>query len=134
MTTQALSNWLDTYKRAWETQDADLFVTLFTPDCEYRDTPYKEPVPGREFHRYWQALATRQKDNRIDFEILGWASRNRAIVNWEATSTRRATGERREGNGIFMLTFAEDGRCSAVLEWQHWRPAGAPLEKRDFTW
>jgi hypothetical protein len=33
-----------------------------------------------------------------------------------------------------MLTFAEDGRCSDVLEWQHWRQVGAPLETRDFTW
>ncbi len=134
MDTQALSDWLAAYKRAWEMQDADLFVTLFTPDCEYRDTPYKEPVPAPEFHAFWRALAKRQQDNRIDFEILGHASGNRAVVNWEATSTRRASGERREGNGIFVLTFAEDGRCSDVREWQHWHLVGAPLEKREFIW
>ena len=129
-----LSKWLADYKKAWETQDADAFVKLFTPACEYRDTPFIEPVPGREFHAFWRALAKLQKDNRIDFEILGEASGNRAVVNWQATSTRRDTAERREGNGIFVLTFAEDGRCRDVREWQHWHPVGAALEKRSFTW
>ena len=134
MDAQKLTEWLGAYKRAWETQDADLFVKLFTPDCEHRDRPYVEPVPGKEFHAFWRALAERQRDNHIDFEILGFGSKNRAIVNWQAVSTRVATGERREGNGIFVLTFAGDDRCSDLREWQHWRLLGAPLEKREFTW
>jgi len=129
-----LTKWLDAYKRAWETQDADAFVPLFTPDCEYRDTPFVEPVPGEEFHAFWKALARLQRDNHIEFEVLGRATDNRAIVNWRATSTRTNTGERREGNGIFLLTFASDGRCSDVREWQHWHPVGTPLEKRAFSW
>jgi hypothetical protein len=134
METNRLRKWLDAYKQAWEKQDADAFVKLFTDDCEYRDTPFMEPVPGKEFHAFWRALAKRQQDNHIDFEILGQASQNRAIVNWQASSTQRGTTERREGNGIFVLTFANDGRCSDVREWQHWHPVGAPLEKRSFTW
>ncbi len=134
MNTQQLSQWLAAYKRAWERQDADSFVQLFTADCEYRDTPFIEPVQGRDFHAFWQALARIQQDNRIDFEILGFTPDKRAIVNWQATSTRRGTDERREGNGIFVLTFDAQGRCSDVREWQHWHPVGAPFEKRAFTW
>lgn len=134
MDMQRVTQWLATYKTSWETQDADLFVTLFTPDCEYRDTPWIEPVPGREFHAFWRALAKIQQDNHIELQILGPASGDRVVVNWQARSTRRGIGERREGNGIFVLTFAHDGRCSDVREWQHWRAVGAPLEKRAFTW
>lgn len=134
MNVEQLSRWLAAYKRSWETQDPDAFVQLFTLDCEYRDTPFIEPVNGREFHAFWRALAEIQQDNHIDFEILGFASGNRAIVNWHATSTRRGTGECREGDGIFVLTFDAEGRCSDVREWQHWHPVGAPLEKRSFTW
>ncbi|MSP87660.1 MAG: nuclear transport factor 2 family protein [Alphaproteobacteria bacterium] len=134
MDEQKLTKWLAAYKRSWEQQDADLFVKLFTPDCEYRENPFIEPVPGREFHAFWQALAQRQQDNRIEFEILGPASGNRAVVNWMATSTRRETQERRQGNGIFLLTFDAAGLCSDLREWQHAHPVGAPLEKRVFAW
>lgn len=133
MTIEQLAEWLAAYKQAWETQDADAFVALFTPDCEYRDTPFIEPVPGREFHAFWRALATKQQDNHIEFEVLGPAMGNRAVVNWKASTTQRGGTERREGNGIFLLSF-EDDLCRDVLEWQHWHPVGAPLEKRSFTW
>ncbi len=128
-----VTRWLAMYKRAWEGQDADLFVTLFTPNCEYRDTPWIEPVPGREFHAFWRALAKLQRDNRIDFEILGIKG-DRAVVNWKARSTRTAVAETRLGDGIFLLSFAADGRCADLREWQHWALEGAPLEKRSWSW
>ena len=130
---QQLTDWLTAYKRAWETQDADTFVNLFTGTSEYRDTPFMEPVPHADFHAFWRALAGLQKENAIDFEVL-CQSDDRAVVNWRAESTRRDTGERREGNGIFLLTFAADGRCSELREWQHWHPKGVPPERRSFTW
>lgn len=129
-----LKQWLDAYKQAWENQDADAFVKLFTTDCEYRSRPFTEPVPGKELHAFWRALAKQQQDNHIDSEILGKASGNRAIVNWRASYTQRGTSERREGNGIFLLAFANDGRCSNLWEWQHWRPVEGPLEKYSFDW
>lgn len=134
MDTQQLSQWLATYKLAWEQQDPYVFVRLFTPDCEYRDHPFIEPVKGYEFQAFWRALAETQQENQIDFEILGFTPDQRAIVNWQATTTRRGTNERREGNGIFVLTFEAEGRCSDLREWQHWHPIGAPLEKRSINW
>jgi|SRR5579871_1403691 len=134
MTWKELESWLASYKRSWEKQDPDEFVKLFTVDCKYRDTPFAEPVPGTEFHAFWRALATQQQDNAINFAILAQTSDNRAIVNWTAQTTRRGTVERREGNGIFVLSFDGSGRCSDVWEWQHWHRIGEPLEKRSFTW
>lgn len=134
MTKDQVSDWLARYKRAWEGQNPDLFVTLFTEGCEYRDTPFVEPVPGPEFHAFWTALALKQQDNHIDLTILGEPFGDRVVVNWTAATTRRGSDERRDGNGIFVLTFDAQGRCSDVREWQHWHPVGAPLEKRSFTW
>jgi len=133
LTEAKVADWLARYKRAWETQDADLFVTLFTPACEYRDNPWIEPVPGAEFHAFWKALATIQRDNRIELTCLA-VKGDLAIVNWQARYTRLPAGERRMGDGIFRLTFAPDGRVADLLEWQHWKLEGAPLEKRAFTW
>ena len=133
MTEGDLDKWLAAYKKSWESQDSGLFISLFTEDCVYRDTPFVEPVPGSEFGAFWRALAKLQSDNHIEFEILALVS-DRAIVNWHAVSTRTATGERREGDGIFVLAFAASGRCRDVREWQHWRLAGSALERRSFTW
>ncbi|RWQ70201.1 MAG: nuclear transport factor 2 family protein [Mesorhizobium sp.] len=133
MSKEQLQSWVARYKQAWETQDADLFVTLFARDCEYRETPFMEPVPGRELHAFWQALAERQQDNHIVLEILCQPSPDRVLINWQAETTRRGTSEQREGNGIFLLTFSGD-RCSDVLEWQHWHGAGEAPDKASFTW
>jgi ketosteroid isomerase-like protein len=133
MDTKKLAEWCDVYKRAWENQDADLFVNLFTDDCTYRETPFTEPIPGHAFHAFWQDLAKREQDNHIEFEILGRASGNRVILQWEARTTSLATSEHLEGSGIFVLTFADNGRCSDVREWQHWHSVGAPLKSFSFT-
>jgi SnoaL-like domain len=129
MTTAQLSEWCAAYKRAWETQDADLFVSLFSTDCSYRISPFTEPIPGRAFHAFWRALAEKQQDNQIALEVLAWTSGNRAIVRWDARTTRAGTAERKQGSGIFLLTFDATNRCTEVWEWQHWHPDGAPMEK-----
>ena len=120
MTVGDLTSWMSSYETSWETQDADLFVTLFTDDARYLDKPFTPPVDGPDFHRMWSDLATRQSDNRFEWDILGMDG-DLGFVHWHATSTRTATGEQRVGDGIFMLTFAPDGRCKELREWQHWR-------------
>lgn len=133
MNRQQLCDWCARYKASWECQNADLFVTLFSTDCLYRVTPFTEPVPARLFHGFWSELARIQRDNRIDFEVLAEAGPGRFVLRWDANSTRCETGLRRKGSGIFLLAFDSQGRCSDLLEWQHWHPASAPLERLDWV-
>src|SRR5262249_1093956 len=35
--------WIERYRRAWETADADEVVDLFTPDASYRSSVFREP-------------------------------------------------------------------------------------------
>jgi hypothetical protein len=132
MDRRGLDDWLDAFKQAWETQNADKIVPLFTADCEYRCTPFTEPVLGKDLRTFWQALAREQQDNHFDYEILGETFANRAVVHWNSSSTKRGTTQRHETNGIFLLTFERDGLCSDLREWWHLHPVGAPLEKRWF--
>src|SRR5580692_9680794 len=45
---------LDIYVRAWETQDPDLIVTIFTPEATYHERVLGDPIPGREaIRQYW---------------------------------------------------------------------------------
>jgi hypothetical protein len=39
---------LDTYIRAWETQDPDLIVTIFTLAATYHERVLDDPIPDRE--------------------------------------------------------------------------------------
>ena len=48
VTTEQVQRWLDDYRKAWETRDADAAAALFTEDATYREQPYEEPYRGRE--------------------------------------------------------------------------------------
>ena len=40
--------WIERYRRAWETADADEVVALFTPDAWYWSSVFREPYRGRQ--------------------------------------------------------------------------------------
>jgi uncharacterized protein (TIGR02246 family) len=40
--------WIERYRRAWETADADEVVDLFTPDASYRSSVFLQPFLGRD--------------------------------------------------------------------------------------
>jgi len=42
------TDWLDAYKRAWETRDPEAAANLFTANANYHETPFEDPVRGRE--------------------------------------------------------------------------------------
>ncbi|MEX2650264.1 MAG: nuclear transport factor 2 family protein [Alphaproteobacteria bacterium] len=114
-----LTKWITAYKRSYETDDADLMVTLFTPDAMYQVSPFAEPSHGRDFHAMWSGGKKRRTGNHIALEI--WhIDGNMAVVQWLAHAIYFEKGLR-QGNGIFRLEFAPDGRCAALYEWQHWR-------------
>ena len=105
---------------------------MFAPGSEYRDTPFSAPVPYAGFAKFWADLATEQQDNEMHFERVEVLGLDRSIAFWRAFTTRRATGERMEGDGVMTLTFDAQGRCSDLREWQHARVAGSGLVKRVF--
>jgi hypothetical protein len=51
-----LEVWIDRYRRAWETADADEVVDLFTADASYRSIVFREPYLGSDaIRQYWGA-------------------------------------------------------------------------------
>lgn len=128
-----VTQWQDRFIRAWEGQDTDLFLTLFTEDASYQDTPFTQPFLARNFRTFWDGLAREQSDNRMWFTESFLLPDRRALAIWNClTNSLRRGGQRVEANGVMLLAFAADGRCRELREWQHWRFAGAPLETRSF--
>lgn len=117
-----LADWLWKYKRCYELDDADLVVTLFTEDATYQVTPFAIPRQAEQFHTMWAGGKSRRYGNHIALQVWHLEG-DTAIVEWIAYAIYYEKGLH-HGNGMFILTFAKDGRCSSLREWQHWHPKG----------
>lgn len=98
-------DFLDKFKRAWETQDADLAASLFTRDARYKENPFGEPIIGREaIHDYWAEATRRQED--IRFVVTNSLHTGYVLIaEWTCKYRDRATGRRRELAGMFFADF-----------------------------
>ena len=115
-------DWLDAYKQAWENQDSELIVTLFSEDAQYIENPFHEPMVGRQaIRQYWQngAVASQKE---ISFASQLWSLEgNVAIAHWSARLTRTRTETRAHLDGVFRLTFRTVAKgppvCEKLQEW-----------------
>lgn len=58
-----LERWIECYRRAWETADADEIVDLFTLDASYRSSVFREPHVGSDaIRQYWLRGAGTQQE------------------------------------------------------------------------
>ena len=122
LTTAALEKWLAGYERAWEARDAAKAAELFTPDAAYHEMPFDAPKAGQAgIREYWSTVTADQRD--IDFKSQVIAVNGQTgVARWSATLTSASTGARIELDGVFVLTFDKNGRCSELREWWHLRP------------
>ena len=84
MTKQEAQKLLNIYGEAWEKQDPNLILTIFTPDATY-DDPHEPKNSGHEGIRaYWMSKVVEgQKD--IHFTLLNtWIDGDAVIAEWEA--------------------------------------------------
>ena len=109
---------LDIYVRAWETQDPDLIVTIFTASATYHERVLREPIPDREaIRRYWQEKVVQSQAN-IRCELLSlYLDGDTAIAEWEAEFDDVAQGARKRMKEIAVLEF--EGHLIASLR-EYW--------------
>ena len=96
---------LSGYKEAWETRNAELAANLFTRDAHYWETPFGEPIVGREgIATYWKKAT--EKHDKIQFKaVSSLQSRYTLFAEWTCAYTHRPTNERRELAGILLADF-----------------------------
>ena len=75
---------LNIYGTAWETRDADLIVSIFTPDATYNDPRESENHGHEGIRAYWNSkVVNGQKD--IHFKLLNvWTDGDTVIAEWQA--------------------------------------------------
>jgi hypothetical protein len=115
---QQVTQVIDTYIRAWESQDPDLIITIFTPTAEYRERAFEAPHKGhRGIRAYWQSKVV-EAQAHIECELLAlYLDGNTAIVEWEARFDDLEQRVRKRMREVAILEF--DGALIASLR-EYW--------------
>lgn len=99
---------LDTYIRAWETQDPDLICTIFTETATYAERVLSDPIPDRKaIRRYWETKVARDQAN-IRCKLLTFyldAKRETVIAEWQAEFDDLTQGVRKRMREVAILEF-----------------------------
>jgi ketosteroid isomerase-like protein len=106
LTKQGVREVLATYIRAWQDQDPDLIVTIFTENATYHERVLEDPIPDREaIRRYWQDKVVGAQAN-IRCELLSlYLDGDTAIAEWLAEFDDVEEGVRKRMREIAVLTF-----------------------------
>ena len=118
MNPESLRTWLDSYGSAWEERDPEAVIRLFAEDATYQETPFSQPMRGREaIRQYWsKAVVAYQEQVRFAFEVLA-ITEVTAIAHWWASFVRISSKTRASLDGVFLLTFDAAGLCRELREW-----------------
>lgn len=109
---------LDTYIRAWETQDPSLIVTIFTEGARYHERVLGKPIPDREAIReYWETKVVRDQANIRCTLLKFYTDGDTLIAEWEATFDDVVQGVRKRMREVALLEF--DGPLVASLR-EYW--------------
>ena len=110
---QAVTAWVERYRSAWESNDPEEIVALFTDDARYFTEPFHEPWQGRDAIRDgWLSQRDEPGDAEFRFEILAVCDDLAFVRGW----TDYAQPPRSYSN-LWVIRLAEDGRASEFTEW-----------------
>lgn len=128
LTKQDVRDVIDVYIKAWETQDPDLIVTIFTPAATYHERVMRDPIPDREAIReYWQSKVVGGQAN-ISCRLLSlYLDGDTAIAEWLAEFDDVAQGVRKRMKEIAVLVF-EGHRIASLRE--YWASEKIPIPER----
>jgi len=119
LTLDIFTSWLDTYGKASQENDARASSELFASDARYYETPFDEPMIGREaIYQYWLEGAQALKDKQSTYEVYS-VKDHLGIARWHSQFTVVQNGIRMGLDCLFLVAFDEDGLCSEFREWWH---------------
>jgi hypothetical protein len=106
LTKQEAREVIDIYIRAWEGQDPDLIVTIFTESATYHERVLQDPIPDRKAIReYWQSKVVESQAN-IKVQLLNvYLDGETVIAEWLAEFDDKAKGMRKRMREIAVLVF-----------------------------
>ncbi len=111
--TEILDEWMDGYVLAWSSNDSDHIKALFTEEAVYDPQTAGGPWEGiDEIVARWQEID--DEEDNWEFEWLPVVETDEVAV--VAGRTRYHEPQLSYRN-LFIIQFAEDGRCRDFTEW-----------------
>jgi hypothetical protein len=118
-------DWLETWGRAWRTNDPAEIGAL-VPEKFTWHTPFVEIVRDRQtLVDRWVSTGDSESDVETDYEILA-LDEEKGISRYSATYLKNKTARVR-AEYILMVSLDEDGRCTEFHEWGS--ASSAPLDE-----
>lgn len=119
MTHEEFKRWMEAYGKASEENDPQASANLFSEDAKYYETPFDEPMIGRDaiFH-YWNKGAQTLNDKESAYEILAIKD-SLGIARWKSKFTIIESGKRLALDCLLAVEFDENGLCHTFREWWH---------------
>ena len=119
LTFGAFDQWMHAYGKASKDNDVTASSELFAQDASYYETPFSEPIRGRQaIYEYWNKGAQTLKDKESNYEIFS-VKDNLGIARWQSQFTVVKSGKRVALDCLFLVEFDEDEKCSVFREWWH---------------
>ncbi|SCG63508.1 nuclear transport factor 2 family protein [Micromonospora halophytica] len=113
-----MTGWLGAYEQAWRAPGTELLATIFTADASYLQGPYRTPIVGLP------GIARMWADERIGpDEVFHLTSEIVAVEGDTAVArveVRYGNPVDQEYRDLWIMRFAEDGRCRSFEEWPFW--------------
>lgn len=110
-----VERWVDAYERAWRTAGTGSLSEVFTPDISYLPSPWAEPVEGLEaVGEFWEAERDGPDEEFVMASEVVAVEGSCAVVRVSVDYTGRLSSRWRD---LWVLVFADDGRCTAFEEW-----------------
>jgi ketosteroid isomerase-like protein len=108
---------LNVYKTAWEQQNPELILTIFTKDAVYHERVLQEPIRGHEgIAAYWQEKVV-ERQGRISFTLLTTKiDGSTGIAEWEVSFDDVVQRKRKHMKEIAILEFV-DGKIASLREY-----------------
>jgi ketosteroid isomerase-like protein len=108
---------LDRYKRALEARDVESLMSLYAPEAEHREHPFREPRAGSNAIRaMWNDIAANQAHVEFDAETI-WVVGATVLASWHGAYTDRTNSNRVRLRGFMSLELDEQGRVTRLREW-----------------
>ena len=107
----AVSQWVEGYVRAWNSNDAEDIGRLFTDDASYSTAPFSPPWLGRrQIVEGWLAHQDEPGETTFEWEPVS-LSDDVAVIRGTSRYPETTYGN------LWVIRLARDGRCKEFAEW-----------------
>jgi ketosteroid isomerase-like protein len=115
---ESVGQWLAGYEAAWRAPGSDGLTALFTSDAVYSQSPYEQAVTGLDaIKQMWEE--EREGPDEVFTMTAGIVAVDdpAAVVRVEVRYGDPPVQEYRD---LWVIRFADDGRCAWFEEWPFW--------------